>query len=123
MLKTLRVRLWEKRNRTDCYGGVVEVWVGSIQYEGIETFGDWKVHMNFLVWFFAKIFSISPDQNMSRVGKMLQNPFLYADCKEKFIFWEKVLNYKNVLLISSILFSFFERFSLLTYGVLLYFKL
>ena len=52
---------WEKRNRTNFSWGVVEVWVSSIQYGGIETFWDRKLCINFLVWawfFLSKWFKI-----------------------------------------------------------------
>ena len=38
MVEFLRVRRWEKRNRTNFYSGVVKVCVGSVQHEGIEAF-------------------------------------------------------------------------------------
>ena len=49
MVEFLRVRKWQKGNRTDFHGGVVKVCVGRIQYGGIETFWDRKLCMDFLV--------------------------------------------------------------------------
>ena len=38
MVGLVRVRRWEKRNRSNVYWRVVKVCVDSIKFEGIETF-------------------------------------------------------------------------------------
>ena len=52
MVELLHVGKWEKKDRTEFYWGVVKVCVGSIQYEGTETFRDRKLCLNFLFWYF-----------------------------------------------------------------------
>ena len=43
MVEILHVRRLEKRNRANFHWWVVEVYVGSMQYGGIERFGGKKI--------------------------------------------------------------------------------
>ena len=54
MVRLVRVRRWEKRNRSNVYWGVIKVCFTSIKLGGggtISTFSERKLYMNFLDWF------------------------------------------------------------------------